>query len=133
MAPQVSPPRRNAAALAAQYGEGARIYVGGVPDLVSVNMVRSHFSRWGQVRLVSPPCSASNISNVQRSWLSSEFSAIFSLKDILAASAEHVPYACLWLVAAALVYAPPRHLMCPSSTVKLCISVGSSTPTKPCW
>ncbi len=48
--PQVSPPRRNQAALAAQYGEGARIYVGGVPDLVSVNMVRSHFSRWGQVR-----------------------------------------------------------------------------------
>lgn len=46
---QVSPPRRGAAALAAQYGEGARIYVGGVPDLVSVNMVRSHFSRWGQV------------------------------------------------------------------------------------
>ena len=50
----MSPPRRGAAA-AAQYGEGARIYVGGVPDLVSVNMVRSHFSRWGQV-CVDAPC-----------------------------------------------------------------------------
>ena len=50
---QVSPRRIHGAApapAAGHYGEGARIYVGGVPDLVSVNMVRSHFSRWGTVR-----------------------------------------------------------------------------------
>lgn len=48
---QVSPSRFHGPPIAAggHYGEGARIYVGGVPDLVSVNMVRSHFNRWGQV------------------------------------------------------------------------------------
>jgi hypothetical protein len=39
-----------AAASSAAFGEGPRIYVGGVPDLVTVAMVRDHFSRWGVVR-----------------------------------------------------------------------------------
>lgn len=40
----------SAAAQSAAFGEGPRIYVGGVPDLVTVAMVRDHFSRWGVVR-----------------------------------------------------------------------------------
>ena len=40
----------SAAAHSAAFGEGPRIYVGGVPDLVTVAMVRDHFSRWGVVR-----------------------------------------------------------------------------------
>lgn len=39
-----------AAASRGAFGEGPRIYVGGVPDLVTVAMVRDHFSRWGVVR-----------------------------------------------------------------------------------
>lgn len=39
-----------AGASSAAFGEGPRIYVGGVPDLVTVAMVRDHFSRWGVVR-----------------------------------------------------------------------------------
>ncbi len=38
-----------AAASRGAFGEGPRIYVGGVPDLVTVAMVRDHFSRWGVV------------------------------------------------------------------------------------
>ncbi len=40
----------------AAFGEGPRIYVGGVPDLVTVAMVRDHFSRWGVVCVLPPPC-----------------------------------------------------------------------------
>lgn len=44
-----------AAASRGAFGEGPRIYVGGVPDLVTVAMVRDHFSRWGVVRDVHFP------------------------------------------------------------------------------
>lgn len=40
----------------AAFGEGPRIYVGGVPDLVTVAMVRDHFSRWGVVCVLPSLC-----------------------------------------------------------------------------
>lgn len=43
-----------AAASRGAFGEGPRIYVGGVPDLVTVAMVRDHFSRWGVVGPLHP-------------------------------------------------------------------------------
>lgn len=46
---------RTAATSRGTFGEGPRIYVGGVPDLVTVAMVRDHFSRWGVVRDVHFP------------------------------------------------------------------------------
>ena len=45
----------------AAFGEGPRIYVGGVPDLVTVAMVRDHFSRWGVVR----HCLSSRVSSIR--------------------------------------------------------------------
>lgn len=45
----------SASASSAAFGEGPRIYVGGVPDLVTVAMVRDHFSRWGAVGFADMP------------------------------------------------------------------------------